>query len=226
MEGLSKDLISLLQYLLPGFIAAWIFYGLTPYPKPSQFERVIQALIFTLLTRPVVFVAKYLLIWVGELTVVIAPWNDQADLCWAIIASLLLGVTLAYLANNDNFHAWARKLGITRQASHPSEWIAAFHDNVTFVVLHLEDGRRLYGWPRLWPTNSTDGHFYLEQASWLREDNAQVPTSGSSGILVAVADVKRVEFIEKDWSDGHVKEFQSTAPGGPADTAVPHNPAT
>jgi len=51
----SQQVIALLQYLLPGFLAAWIFYGLTSYAKPSNFERVIQALIFTLFIQGMMF---------------------------------------------------------------------------------------------------------------------------------------------------------------------------
>ena len=48
MDTFAKDFVTLLQYLLPGFVAAWIIYSFTSYPKPSQFERVVQALIFTI----------------------------------------------------------------------------------------------------------------------------------------------------------------------------------
>ncbi len=47
MELASKELVGIISYLLPGFLAAWIFYGLTAHPKPQPFERVVQALIFT-----------------------------------------------------------------------------------------------------------------------------------------------------------------------------------
>jgi len=48
MDSFAKDFVTLLQYLLPGFVAAWVFYSFTSFPKPSQFERVVQALIFTI----------------------------------------------------------------------------------------------------------------------------------------------------------------------------------
>ena len=55
MDSLTNDIVVILQYLLPGFLAAWIFYGFTSHPKPSQFERVVQALIFTLIIHLAVF---------------------------------------------------------------------------------------------------------------------------------------------------------------------------
>lgn len=43
MPEISKDVISLLQYLAPGFVLAWVYYGLTSQIKQSQFERIVQA---------------------------------------------------------------------------------------------------------------------------------------------------------------------------------------
>jgi hypothetical protein len=45
VEALSANMIEILKYLLPGFLTLWIYHTFTSYGKPSQFERVIQALI-------------------------------------------------------------------------------------------------------------------------------------------------------------------------------------
>ena len=47
MADITTGLIEALEFLLPGFLTAWIFYGFTPYDRPSHFERIIQALLFT-----------------------------------------------------------------------------------------------------------------------------------------------------------------------------------
>lgn len=51
MPELAKDTVALFAYLLPGFVTAWVIYGLTSQTKPSQFERVVQALIFTFIIQ-------------------------------------------------------------------------------------------------------------------------------------------------------------------------------
>mgnify|MGYP000737068882 FL=1 len=66
MENIATDVISLLRYLLPGFLSAWIFYGFTSFKKPSQFERVVQALIFTLLIQPLVILVEKTSFFVGN----------------------------------------------------------------------------------------------------------------------------------------------------------------
>jgi len=40
----SEIVIAIFQ-MLPGFILAWSFYGLTPHALPTPFEGVVQALI-------------------------------------------------------------------------------------------------------------------------------------------------------------------------------------
>lgn len=215
MENTSKDIITIFQYLLPGFLAAWVFYGFTSYPKPSQFERVIQALIFTLITQTLVFGEKYILIYFGTY-LSIGKWSNQSEIIFSTISALFIGLLFSYFANNDNFHKISRKIGITRETSYPSEWFGTFLKNITYVVLHFHDERRLYGWPIEWPSEAEKGHFVLEQASWLtdevievngKKEVKQIPLAGVQTILVNVNDVKWVEFMQKTWgkTDGEEK---------------------
>ncbi|MFN0301097.1 MAG: DUF6338 family protein [Burkholderiales bacterium] len=201
MGTVAKETIALAQYLLPGFLAAWIFYGLTSHPRPDQFERVVQALIFTLITQAIVFLEKSTLLAIGQYWKV-GTWTADSEVVCATITAGLLGAVFAYFANNDGFHRLARRLGITRETSFPSEWFGAFLKNVTYVVLHLKDDRRLYGWPNEWPSEPKRGHFILVQASWLTEDvgkPVEKPITGVESVLVNVEDVKWVEFMHKTW---------------------------
>lgn len=195
MENFAKDIISILQYLLPGFLAAWVFYGFTSFPKPSQFERIVQALIFTLIIQSIVFIEINTVLRLGNI-LSLGNCTKRFELLCSIITAFFLGAVFAYFTNNDKFHKLARNIGLTRETSYPSEWFGAFLKNVTYVVLHFEDERRLYGWPIEWPSEPEKGHFVLEQASWLGEDG-EIPITGVSSIMVNVKDVKWVEFMEK-----------------------------
>jgi hypothetical protein len=64
MDDLIKEVIPLLQYLIPGFLAAWIFYSLTAFKRPDTFGQIVQALIFT-------FVIQSLVAGLGALMLVI-----------------------------------------------------------------------------------------------------------------------------------------------------------
>ena len=47
----ANNTIEVLYFLVPGFIAAAVYYGLTSAAKPNTFERLIQALIFTIIVQ-------------------------------------------------------------------------------------------------------------------------------------------------------------------------------
>ena len=203
MESISNNVVTILQFLLPGFIAAWIFYSLTSYSKPSQFERVVQALIFTLFIQALVIFTKYLLLKVGVYWSV-GNWSESSSLIVSIKIAIMFGVVFSYFANNDKIHKYLRDKGITRETSYPSEWFGSFLNNVTFVVIHFNDERRLYGWPIEWPSEPTNGHFVIADPSWLEEGEKGVKEkriTGVSHILVDVKDVKWVEFLEKTWEN-------------------------
>lgn len=66
MDLPSKTVIEVLTYLMPGFIAAATLYNLTPAPRPIPFERIVLALIFTVVVQVVVLALRESLVWVGE----------------------------------------------------------------------------------------------------------------------------------------------------------------
>jgi hypothetical protein len=68
---------------------------------------------------------------------------------------------------------------------------------VTFVILHLRDGRRLYGWPKEWPIEPDRGQFYVMLPSWIGADGNQIDLTQLDGILVSAKDVRWVEFLHE-----------------------------
>jgi hypothetical protein len=221
MENVSKDLVSLLQYLLPGFITAWVFYAFTSYPKPSQFERVVQALIFTVIIQATIFVIKAILLLAGHFYIA-GVWTEVSRLIWSILCAFVFGLVICYFANNDRLHAMFRKLKITQETSYASEWFGAFLKNVTYVVLHLKDERRLYGWPIEWPSEPSNGHFLITDASWLGDKGEEIEITGVENMLIDAKDVKWVEFMKKTWEEKHEKRIESTPSAG-ASNGSAHN---
>lgn len=196
MDDIAESTFNFLNQLLPGFLAAWVFYGFTTYPQPSQFERVIQALIFTLFISPIVFLIKSVLMAAGAVWP-IGAWNEQVALMWSTVVALLVGVLVSHATNNDYLFRFARNLGVTRKTSFASVWFGAFSRGNSYVVLHLEGGRRLYGWPTEWPDDPTSGHFLIQRASWLLDDGSQLELTSLEAILVDVKEVVRVEFVPR-----------------------------
>lgn len=209
MSEISQELITLLQYLLPGFVAAWVFNGLTSYPPLPRFERVVQALILTLFVQAAApgFDAT-LRSFDG---VFASGWMAEGREVWAsLFAAFLIGAVFARLANTDRLHAVLRRMRITRETSYPSEWFGAFNRPATWVVLHLTDGRRLYCWPFEWPSQFDRGHFLVEDPLWLGDEgtpasygpdppgppeSVPVRTATVQYMLIAAREVRWVEFM-------------------------------
>lgn len=194
MEWASHEVVSILTFLLPGFVAAWVFFALTAYPKPSEFERVVQALIFTVLSQGVVSAVRLLIGWARGDASTQLKLGDDRQLVAALGVAIVLGLLFSRWSNNDAMHLLLRRWGFTKQTSFPSEWFGAFNQHPAYVVLHLTGERRLYGWPEEWPSDPTRGHFKLVEAEWL-DDGKRIPLAGVSGILVPVSEVSFVEFM-------------------------------
>lgn len=200
MPELSKEVISLLNFLLPGFLTAWVIYGLTNHEKPNQFERTIQALIFTVSIQAIVWLLEKALLWVGEFYI-LGYWDNSVELLASYTIALIIGLLIAKSIQNDFIYSFLRGIKVTGKSSHPSEWCDVFSKYPRFVVLHLEGERRLFGWPEVWPSKPNDGNFFITYPSWQAEDGiTELPNT--EGILINSKDVKWVEiFKEKEKED-------------------------
>ena len=179
MGWIAKDLPTLIFLLLPGFIAAAIYYTLTAHPKTSEFERVIQSLIFTTIIRVLVIPLKLSLLAVGRV-LSLGRWDADTELMWSVILALAVGLLFALFANRDGFHWLMRRAGLSTRTSYPSEWYSAFARFARidrFVVLHLDGDRRLYGKLDEWPDQPDRGHFLIVGPKWVLDDNQFAPLS-------------------------------------------------
>jgi hypothetical protein len=175
----DKELVQIIYELLPGFLAAWLFYGL--------------------IVKVVLIGFAWLCLKLGRLYA-LGVWSPQVEFVWSMIFGLALGVTLSAMANRDTAHRWLRdgrwikKLKITKKNSFPSEWFSAFQREDRFVVLHLKDGRRLYGWPEEWPNEPT-GHFLITCPSWLGDDGTKTPMPQIHRMVLGAEHVEWVEQL-------------------------------
>lgn len=193
MEWAVSEAVSVLAFLLPGLVAAVIFYSLTSYPKPNEFSHIVQALAFTLAAQAVTWIL---------LTFVFAAWETDswpagAETVISVLIAILLALNTAWSVNHDVAHKLLRRMGVTKETSYPSEWYSAFHRYTEcYVVLHLKGGRRLYGWPEEWPGHPEQGHFIIAEGEWLVKGERR-PLTGVAVILIPGQDVEMVEFLEQ-----------------------------
>ncbi len=189
----TNEIVDVLTFLLPGFIAAAIFYSLTSHPKPGAFDRVILALIFTLIGQMTTEYSLLILIDIQENARTIEIWEPGLS----VLIAIILGLCSSCLSNSDVLHRFLRRLRMTRETSYPSEWYSTFarHGDRCYIVLHLQGERRLYGYAEEWPSDPTDGHFRMAEAEWLDEENKGTPLENVSAVLVPAAEVGIIEFL-------------------------------
>lgn len=192
MDGLVKEVIPLLQYLLPGFLAAWIFYSLTAFKRPDTFGQIVQALIFTFVIQSLVVGLGTLLLLTGEHFFSVGAWDKKSEALWSAVIAVVMGFLSCHVANSDKLHALLRKLKVTTQNSFPCEWYSVFSSRRGFVILHLIGGKRLFGWPSEWPSEPSSGQFVLEFPSWIDTDGNPLP----GRVEVIVIDASKVQWVE------------------------------
>lgn len=215
MEGISAEIVGVIYQLLPGFIVAWIIYGLTAHLKPSSFERIVQALIFTVFVRTIVLVIKSFAMFAGKNIFSFGPWNEEVEFIWSITIAITIGLFITWCVNNDfplflfrtdgkeRCHKklkWINKIlsqiKLTDKTLHPTEWYSAFNSEPRFVVLHLTGERRLYGSPKQYPDDPKSGHFLIEEPEWLLDDGSSAPLFTVKQMLIPASDVQQIEFIK------------------------------
>ena len=199
--------VELLQYMFAGLVASWVFYGLTPYKRPTPFERVVQALVYTAIVH---------LLATGGAELFNAP-NEASNPLVIFGLALAIGFFVACMSNNDWPHNWLSRFPpdwswtkwmwkITRQSAHVSNLSRAFEMRKDeYVALLLRNGRRVYGWPLSWPDYPDEDYFILTDYEWLPEADGNAANSDGVApkicrgtILIAAKDVDMIEFVPSE----------------------------
>jgi len=208
MVGISNDIVTLLNYLLPGFFAAWLFYALTGHPKSTPFERTVQALIFTVFIRAITSCFQYVALGVYRLTDrSLGSWTQNVDLIWSLGIAFILGHIIAWGANRNWYHQLLYRWRITDRTSWVSEWHSAFSSGDTYIIIHIstddEHRRHLLGWPFQYPDHPEKGHFVMVDAEWLIPSDdgyERFPLTMDEKVVVPASSVTMVEFVKSPQS--------------------------
>lgn len=195
MDTILAETLPVLRAVMPGFVITFIFYWLSDAPKPSQFERIIQALMATVVIQVAVEALRWFAFWAGQFHS-IGQWTDTVATAWSVAIAIGSGLVLAKWANNDAIYAICRHLRLTSRSS-DGEWRFAHRTHKDRgITLQLKDGRRLAGYPRAWPTDPTTGHYLIIQPTWIVDDTYE-PAERITSILISVSDVSWTEFLDR-----------------------------
>jgi hypothetical protein len=191
----AKDLIPVLVFLLPGFVSAGIV-ALLVIRKPAEpFSRVIEAFIFTMLNLALFTVLKSLVTRIPGLKLNNHDFFTSGNLLIMTACAVLVGIVWSYEANNQFIFGILRKLKITSKTTKPSVWIDVLSETEVYVVVHLKDGRRVYGWPLRYSDDVSERAIFLEQATWLTDEGGALNDPPISIFLDKESEIAFVEFV-------------------------------
>jgi hypothetical protein len=169
-----KDLIPVLVFLLPGLVSTGIV-SLLVFRKPVEpFTRVIEAFIFTMINLVLFAVVRQLVANIPGVQLGNDSFFTTVNLSIMTICSVLLGLVWSWEANNQIIFKFLRWLRVTQKTTKPSIWVDVLSEINNYVVVHLKDGRRVFGWPRRYSDDYGERAIFLEKATWLTEDGQAV----------------------------------------------------
>lgn len=195
-----KDLFPIVLFLLPGFVSVGVLEILCVRKPKGVFERVVEALIFTMLNLAFFLVARALLELFPSIKFDHEQFLTAGNI--SLMAGCALGIGVAFAAEIN--HEWLlgvlnNKLHLTRKTAKPSTWNETWTHAQKFVVVHLDDGRRIYGWPTFYSDSPEERALFLEDASWLNDDNKLINEANPISVLLDKhSGIKLVEFVEPD----------------------------
>jgi hypothetical protein len=188
--------------LLPGFSAAYVVQALATRRLPTDFERVIEALVFSF----IIYVC-YIPLNGGRL-----PFHVQGDptgkgnetvlwepaqLAWlagVTVIFALLAVSYVRFDGNRLFRA----IGLTERTTHNSIWNDIFEreaiDNQP-VQVEFADGRSVLGILLYYSDTSDEGSVYLKEASWVDESGQTIPIPGPGILLTRNSEIRSVSLL-------------------------------
>lgn len=103
MSWASSEIVSVFIFLLPGFVAATVFYSFIAYPKPNEFGQVIQALAFTMVGQ---LIAGSIQLLAAELS---APetWHTSLEIIIPTLSAVVFALVAAnVLSQSSNKKRW------------------------------------------------------------------------------------------------------------------------
>lgn len=203
----KAEALGIFLILLPGFASAYIVQMLAVRRKQSELDKIVEALLFSLLfylvTLPL-FGNTLPLNW--RVLDPAHPDMYQVAFHWGHLATLA-GLAVVFgigFASNINYDLLARllfKAGIGIRGSRVNLWNDAFQELDGFVQVGLSGGRRVVGWVRQYSDEENICELFLENAAWVNEDNSQQPIEGPGILLTKESGIEYVTFLYEEESE-------------------------
>ena len=195
--SISNESLRLFFYLIPGFLSSILLGALVYRKEQTAFKFIITSLIFTFLiySLPVIFLGYIplpLAIDTDSFTISL----DRKSLAVIFGISVSLPVVLAFLINNDLIFSFLRWIHITYRTSRENVWLDVFASEKKYIIVHLQDGTRVFGWPARFSDTPEEGYLYLQDPSWINEDDEYEDMDIHGFFLVKKENIEYIQFTD------------------------------
>ncbi|MCX6639538.1 MAG: DUF6338 family protein [bacterium] len=205
--------LSILLVLLPGFLTLGVERILAYQRADSSIDKIVKALIYSFVNYVLLLTISRndLLTWrVQQVSDKESFYSFSTDLNGVLLLSIIaivVGCVVGILKTYDLHMKIARFLRLTRRSSRDSIWLDIIHDkcaiptrksaeNATYVIVHLKDGKSIYGYPEYFSDNYEEGPvIFLTKADWFLENGDKIPIP-SPGILINASEIRFVQFYK------------------------------
>jgi hypothetical protein len=201
------EALGVLLVLLPGFACAYIVQFLAVRRKQSDLDKVIEALLFSLilylLTLPF-FGYTFPLGWRAvdnqhpDAYQIVIKW---AHLAWLTGSSILFALLYSANINHDWIMSILRSMRITERTTRKTIWNDTFQEIGGMVQVGLSGERRLLGWIRYYSDEAEEASLFLESASWItknasnEDEDIEQPIDGPGILLTKDSGIEYVMFL-------------------------------
>jgi hypothetical protein len=213
----KPEALGVLLVLLPGFACAYIVQFLAVRRKQSELDKIIEALLFSLIlyliTLPF-FGYTLPLAWrpvdaqhLSQYQIIV-NWNHLA---WLAGAAVIFAVLYSANINRDWMMWLLRGLRVTERTSRKTIWNDAFQEVGGMVQVGISGDRKILGWLRYYSDEEDESSLFLETASWVRtgEDGEEIeqPIDGPGVLLTKKSGIEYVMFL--NWAKQESDEAES-----------------
>lgn len=194
----------LFLYLLPGFLGAVVYDYLVERQRPTNFDRIIEALVLTL--------ASSILAHVWFQVPLLPNANLSRDTPPTKILSVFLTSNIVYISfcaigisvifaivNNQGWIYWVlNRLRLTYKHGDWDVWQDTFYKHRKYWInVRFKDGRSLIGWPQYYSATGKPRELFVADATWWEPDETGALTSVDvQGPGVYISDFSTISALE------------------------------
>ena len=203
MKDVGLEALAVLIVLLPGFLAARLVQSFANRRKQSDFDKVVEALVYTFVIYLVYST------WAQGLPIDWKVTKESADVEHYLvdfhsrrllgIGAIAIGLALVAIldANHDLTGRLLRRLRVSRHTTRPNIWSDTFHQCAGFVQVELKDGRQVVGWVVRSSRDSEESSLFLSHAHWLDDAAEPIEIPGPGILLTKASGIRHVMFLDE-----------------------------